>query len=61
MTRLRIIGSIIAVFGVLATFAWFDIPSTEHADAAGRRIGLLDYLVHTVATDNFGNTGGAIF
>ena len=61
MSRAKILGAIVVFFGVLAGAAWFDIPSTDLDGSAGRRMMVLDFLVHTVATDNFGNAGGALF
>lgn len=61
MSRLKIIGAIVVFFGTLAACAWFGVPNPDDGGTSGRRMLILDFMVHTVATDNFGNAGGALF
>ncbi|MEM6476131.1 MAG: DUF1963 domain-containing protein [Pseudomonadota bacterium] len=61
MSRVKTILGVALLFGALAFCAAYDIPSSDFAGERTRSVAVLDWLVHTVATDNFGSVGGAAF
>jgi len=47
-------------FGTLSFCAAFNIPQGLFEGEMTSSVSVLDWLVHTVATDNFGQIGGAV-
>lgn len=60
MNKFTAILAIIGFFGVLSVCSVMNFPEGQYDGEMTRGLRTLDFLVHTVATDNLGNIGGAV-
>lgn len=61
MSRYPALLGVILLFGLLAAGAALNFPQGIYDGEMTRRVHVLHFLVHTIATDNFGQIGGAVF